>query len=245
MKHSLHRKLFVFSVLCLFCAGVYAQSASKGYKVNAAGVLEISDSLLPDYLLQYGSAGLFRKGYSIAPESYTAIEHLVSIPILVGEGISREQSLAWFSRSLRFNLTGKDPDGIYSADNGGNIALPGWVRKYVGLKYENIESFYNEQIAGGNVLVVDKKVFIPLMIGGGSYAKEQDFNKEFSDYYSVLVNWAAAYPWFFYELPNVTLRQALATRGAETVMLFAQNRFQLPESTVMALRSEKFLPIPN
>jgi hypothetical protein len=61
----------------------------------------------------------------------------------------------------------------------------------------------------------------------------------------VLVNWAAAYPWFFYELPNVTLRQALATRGAETVMLFAQNRFQLPESTGLALRSEKLLPIPN
>jgi hypothetical protein len=246
MKHSLHRNLFVFSLLTLFSALLHAQGGSKGYRVNSNGTLEIADSLLPGYLLQYGSAGIFRKAYSIAPENYAAVEHLISIPVLVGEGISREQSLAWFTRSLKFNLSGQDPEGKYTSGNGaGNIALPSWVRKFVGQKYERIEDLYNEQCVAGNILVVDKEVFMPLMISGGMYALEQDLQNEMADFHIALVTWAAAYPWFFYELPNLTLRLALAKRDQETVQLFALNRFGLNNDVVAYLRSEKMLPIPN
>jgi len=247
MKLIVQRKCFFFSLLLLFFVQLNAQEAeNKGYKVNAEGVLEIADSLLPKYLLQYGSAGLYRNGYRVPSDNYASVGHLISIPVLVGEGISREQSLAWFSRSLLFNLTGRDPEGAYFPESGNsNITLPSWVRNFLGTKYERTEDLFNEQCAAGNILVVDNSVYIPLLIQGSDYAAEQEFKYEFGHYYTALVNWSAAYPWFFYTLPNITLRIALARNDRETLRLFALNRFTLSERLVNNLRAEKYLPIPN
>ena len=240
--------VLIFLMLAFFSAALDAQQkADKGYAVGKDGRLAIADSLLPNYLLKYGAAGAFRKGFSISDAGYAALDKLVAIPVLVGIGISREQSESMFLRSLRFNLSGFDPEGAYqNPQGGGNIMISPLVRDILGKNFSGIAKLYDAQLKLGNVLVVEASSMFPLMIQGGSYAPGLDLGAEQGHYYSALYGWAAAYPWFYYGLSNVALRQALASRNVKLVSLFGQNRFALSEQVFSYLIESRTLisPLP-
>lgn len=248
MIKRIHFTVLIFLMLACFSPVLYSQQKTdKGYAVVKDGRLVIADSLLPNYLLSYGAAGAFRKGFSVSDAGYAALDKLVAIPVLVGVGITREQSEAMFLRSLRFNLSGLDPEGVYeSPQGGGNILISPLVRDLLGKNFTGIGKVYDAQLKLGNVLVVESSSMFPLMIQGGSYAPEFESGVEQSHYYSALYGWAAAYPWFYYELSNVALRQALATRNVKLVSLFGKNRFALNEQVFSYLVESKTLisPLP-
>ena len=241
------RSIVLIYMLLAFASAVLnaQEKLGNGYRVGADGSLIIADSLLPNYLLNYGAAGVFRKGLYLSAEAYDALDKLIAIPVLVGKDISREQSQAMFLRSVRFNLTGLDPEGAYQNPSGGvNITLSASARELVGKDFTGIGKLYEAQLKLGNVLVVDGETFFPLMIGGSSYARELELSSEQGHYYNALYGWAAAYPWFYYGISNVALKQALSAKNVRLVSLFGQNRFLLNEQLHAYLLDSKILVKP-
>ncbi len=229
MSRILLHRTVLFCGLLFFCGAVLAQKdkVETGYGIGNDGRLFIADSLLPGYYLEYASAGAFRKSLPLPASAFESVGYLVSIPVLVGRGISREKSEALFRRSLVFNMTGLDPEGAYAGSGQGNIYLPPNVIAKVGKDFSGASKLYADQIKLGNVLVVDDALFFPLMISSGAYAREFKVNQEHAAYYQAIFAWAAAYPWYFYALPNVALKQALASKNQDLVGLFGNHRFIL------------------
>ena len=226
-----------FIVVC--ASSVCAQNKLPvGFELQANGRITAPDSLLPEYYLNYSLGGQFRKGISVMPDAYQSLSRLLPIPILVGSNISNEKSLEMFARAVKFHTTGIDPSGTDGNGTGkGNIAMPDWVREYLNDEI-NIERLYKDQLFCGNVIVVDSEVKIPMLIAN-NYANSKN---ELSLYYNCLYGWAAAYPWYYYELPNVALREALSKRDLSVVELFAKYRFTLTSALFDDMLSMQIIP---
>lgn len=221
---------------------VYGQSKlPDGFELQSSGRILAVDSLVPEYYKSYALAGQFRKGLVISPEGYDALSRLLPIPILAGAGITREQSLEMYQRAITFHATGIDPAGTDGNGNGrGNIEMPVWIRDYL-KSPSGIDNLFEMQWKCGNIVVVDTDVFIPLRIADGNKLPDE----ELALYYNCLYGWAAAYPWFYYELPNIALRDAMAKRDLSVVDLFAHHRFSLSNILLEEMRISNVIPFVN
>jgi hypothetical protein len=231
----------VLLFLAVLCCGSSAYAQNKlpeGFELQSSGRIIAPDSLLPEYYLSYALGGQFRKGIKVAPESYNTLSRLLPIPILIGTGISTELSVEMYIRAVKFHVTGKDPAGTEGNGTGqGNIEMPNWIREYLSEDI-SIERLYKEQLNCGNAIVVDANTKMPLLISN-NFASRDD---EFAKYYNCLYGWAAAYPWFFYELPNIALRESLAKKDLSVIELFAKHRFMLSSSVFDDLINTQTIP---
>lgn len=235
----LQLKALAISTLVLMTGILHAQNKlPQGFVMNAQNRVVAPDSIVPEYLFHYGSAGLLRSGMNVKPEMYAELGYFLEIPVLLGKGITRDRSLAEFKRAIQFNLTGRDPEGSYSNPDGkGNIILPVWVREY--LSQDNgYEKLYDLQWRLGNILMVEAESMFPLKVS----IPERMERYEMDQYRTALVYWAAAYPWNFYQLPNVALKEALVNRNNNLLELFAARRFVLDEDALGVFRAANILP---
>ena len=232
--------MLLFLVVFSCGSSAYAQNKlPEGFELQSTGRIIAPDSLLPEYYLNYAMGGQFRKGIKVAPEAYNSLTRLLPIPVLVATGITSEQSVEMYIRAVKFHVTGIDPAGTEGNGTGrGNIEMPNWIREYLSDDI-NIERLYKEQYSCGNAIIVDAKTKMPLMISNSYVSSENESGK----YYSCLYGWAAAYPWYFYELPNIALRESLAKRDVSVIELFARQRFSL--STMVFDELLKTQTIPN
>ena len=232
--------MLLFLVVFSCGSSAYAQNKlPEGFELQATGRITAPDSLLPEYYLNYAMAGQFRKGIKVAPEAYNSLTRLLPIPVLVATGITSEQSVEMYIRAVKFHVTGIDPAGTEGNGTGrGNIEMPNWIREYLSDDI-NIERLYKEQLSCGNAIIVDANTKMPLMISNSYVSSENESGK----YYSCLYGWAAAYPWYFYELPNIALRESLAKRDVSVIELFARQRFSL--TTMVFDELLKTQTIPN
>lgn len=232
---------FLAAVILIFVCTSRVCAQNKlpvGFELQANGRIVAPDSLLPEYYLNYSLGGQFRKGIFIEPDAYQSINKLLPIPILVGANISTEKSIEMFSRAVKFHTTGIDPQGTDGNGTGkGNIDMPAWVNEYITDEI-NIERLYKDQLFCGNVIIVDSDVKIPMLIANNYASKEE----ELPLYYNCLYGWAAAYPWYFYELPNIALREALSKRDLSVVELFAKYRFTLTNALFEEMLSMHIIP---
>jgi hypothetical protein len=76
------------------------------------------------------------------------------------------------------------------------------------------------------------------MISNSYVSSENESGK----YYNCLYGWAAAYPWYFYELPNIALRESLAKRDVSVIELFAKQRFMLSSVAFDELLNTQTIP---
>lgn len=235
--------LLLFWVASLCGSSVSAQEKlPEGFELQSSGYITAPDSLLPEYYQSYALGGQFRKGIQISPENYGAISYLLPIPVLTGIGISNELSLEMFSRAVRFHATGIDPAGTDGNGTGkGNIDLPNWIRQFI-VEEQGLEQLFKYQLFCGNTIVVDPSTKVPLFIAHGKVLEQKD---EMGKYYNCLYGWAAAYPWYYYELPNIALRQALSKKDVTVIELFARNRFSLSTSLFGDLISSQTIPNLN
>jgi hypothetical protein len=220
-------------------SGLCAQNKLPvGFELQSSGRILAVDSLVPEYYKSYSLGGQFRKGLIVAPEAYGALSRLLPIPILSGSGISRDQSFEMYKRAILFHANGIDPAGSDGNGTGkGNIDLPVWIRDYL-KSPQGIDNLFEEQWKCGNIVVVDGQVFIPLKISNESTLPSDELGL----YYNCLFGWAAAYPWFYYQLPNIALREALSRRDVSVVELFAQHRFSLTQTLYEELISTSTIP---
>jgi hypothetical protein len=198
----------------------------KGFSLNPSGRITAIDSIVPSYFVNYAAGASCRSGLENNEQILEALSNYVQIPVLVSEKFSKEQALANFARSVKFNATGTDPEGVYSNSpgQGGNIALTKEIIKKFLSKEGGIEELFKYQLKSGNYLVVDFHTSLPLYYSSG----KEDPNKELQLYRKTLVHWAAAYPWAFYELKNIALKEAIMqSRNLEPLSLFLQHRFLL------------------
>lgn len=235
----LHRTLLTFSLLLAASLVLSAQEKlPEGFSRVGENRLMPADSLFPEYYLSYGAGGYLRDGIYLSNDQIGLIEKFVPVPALIGFGISREESLELFSRSVQFNLSGNDPQGKFQGlDGKGNIIMPIWLREYLAGP-NGMEKLYDIQLQLGNAIVVDGPTKFPLFLDNGSNGK----GPENGLYHNCIFHWAAAYPWYFYALPNIALREALVQKNMDALMLFAQNRYFSNPTNVAAL-AETF-PIP-
>lgn len=235
----LHRTLLTFSLLMAGSLVLSAQvKLPEGFSRAGENRLMPADSLFPDYYLSYGSGGYLREGIYLSDEQIDLLEKFVPVPVLIGNGISRDESLEFFNRAVQFNLSGNDPKGQFQGINGkGNIIMPIWLREYLAGP-NAIEKLYDIQLQLGNAIVVDGPTKFPLYLDGSSAS----YGRDGANYHACIFHWAAAYPWYFYALPNIALREALARKSMEALMLFAQNRYFSNPASIATL-AETF-PIP-
>lgn len=219
--------LLVF--LLLSTITIHAQQKSK--PANDAPVQTqkqvVPDSLLPEYLRPYGCGGLLRGKLQSTVELTVRPELILPIPILTGQGISEEQSKSMFRRSVWFNLTGTDSEGTFDNPGGAtNINLDREVILFLGKSPENkIDSLYAIQLQHGNILVIDPQTYFPLYIGSQYSRSPQDLQNETLHYRQAAYYWSAAYPWFFFDLSNVALKEALVNKNWNAIQGFAQYRY--------------------
>lgn len=235
----LHRTLLTFSLLMAGSLVLSAQvKLPEGFSRAGENRLMPADSLFPDYYLSYGSGGYLREGIYLSDEQIGLIEQFVPVPVLIGFGISRDESLEFFNRAVQFNLSGNDPKGQFQGINGkGNIIMPIWLREFLAGP-NGMEKLYDIQLQLGNAIVVDGPTKFPLFLDNGSSGK----GVENGLYHNCIFHWAAAYPWYFYALPNIALREALARKNMDALMLFAQHRFTGNPTDIVALAQT--FPIP-
>lgn len=198
----------------------------QGFSLNPSGKITAVDSLVPSYFINYAAGATLRSGLENNAQILEALSNYVQIPVLVSEKFSKEQALANFTRSVKFNATGTDPEGTYSNSpgQGGNLSLTKETLKKFLTKEGGIEELFKYQLKSGNYLVVDFQTSLPLFYSSG----KEDPNKELQLYRKTLVHWAAAYPWAFYELKNIALKEAIMqSRNLEPLGLFLQHRFLL------------------
>lgn len=234
---SFYMLLFLAAFAC--GSSAYAQNKlPEGFELQANGRIIAPDSLLPEYYLSYALGGQFRKGIKVVPEAYNTLTRLLPIPVLVGSGISTDQSIEMFIRAVKFHSTGIDPVGTEGNGTGrGNIEMPNWIREYLSDDI-NIERLFKEQWSCGNAIIVDAGTKMPLLISNNSISSEDELGK----YYNCVYGWAAAYPWYFYELPNIALRESLAKRDLSVVELFAKQRFMLSNTVFDDLLNTQTIP---
>lgn len=214
------------SLTMLYSQVTKSEMLPKGFTLNPSGKITTVDSLVPSYFINYAAGGALRGGLENNGEILEAIAQFVQIPILVSEKYSREQALANFSRSVKFNASGVDPQGAYSNSpgQGGNLFLSKEIVKQFISKEGALEKLFDYQLRMGNFLAVDHQTSLPLFYVSGK--KESDF--ELQLYRKTLVHWAAAYPWAFYELKNIALKEAIMqSRDLKPLSLFLEHRFQL------------------
>jgi hypothetical protein len=93
---------------------------------------------------------------------------------------------------------------------------------------DGYERLFDAQLQIGNVLYVDHLTNFPFFL-------HNDFKEdpqEIQLYRKILVHWAAAYPWLFYELKNVALKEALMDpKDTNALELFAMHRFKIDPTT--------------
>ena len=209
-----------------------------GFELQSSGRISVADSLVPEYYKSYALGGQFRKGLIVASDAYGALSRLLPIPILTGAGITKEQSLEMYKRAVLFHTNGIDPAGTDGNGTGrGNIEMPVWIRDYLKTP-TGIDNLFEEQWKCGNIVVVDGQVYIPLKISNEATLPDDELGL----YYNCLYGWAAAYPWYYYELPNIALREALSKRDVSVVELFAQHRFSLTPTLFEELIRSETIP---
>jgi hypothetical protein len=227
--------------LVVFSCGSSACAQNKlpeGFELQSTGRITAPDSLLPEYYLNYALGGQFRRGIKVVPEAYSTLSRLLPIPILIGAGITTDQSIEMYIRAVKFHATGKDPAGTEGNGTGrGNIEMPNWVREYLSDDI-NIERLYKEQWGCGNAIIVDLDTKFPLLISNNYVSSSNEIGK----YYNCLFGWAAAYPWYFYELPNIALRESLAKKDLSVIELFAKQRFILSSKVFDNLLDTQTIP---
>jgi hypothetical protein len=227
-KHLICTGLLVLfsSLTTLFGQATKSEMLPKGFILSPSGKIAAVDSLVPSYLINYGSGGALRGGLENNNTIIEALSRFVQIPVLVSEKYSREQALANFSRSVKFNISGIDPEGAYSnaPGQGGNLSLSKEIVKQFLSKEGALEQLFDYQLRLGNFLAVDHQTSLPLFSPSGK--KESDIDLQL--YRKTLVHWAAAYPWAFYELKNIALKEAIMqSRDLKPLSLFLEHRFQL------------------
>lgn len=241
IRTSVSAPFFMLLFLVVFSCGSNAYAQNKlpvGFELQSSGRIFAPDSLLPEYYLNYALGGQFRKGIKVAPEAYNTLSRLLPIPALMGSGITIEQSIEMYIRAVKFHATGVDPAGTDGNGTGrGNIEMPNWVREYLSDDI-NIERLFKEQLSCGNAIIVDTDTKMPLMIANSMSLGEN----EMAQYYNCLYGWAAAYPWYFYELPNIALRESLVKRDLSVIELFAKQRFMLSTMVFDELLNTQSIP---
>lgn len=238
----MHRTILTFSLLLAGSLVLSAQQKlPEGFSRAGENRLMPADSLFPEYYLSYGAGGYLREGIYLSDAQFGLIEKFVPVPVLIGLGISRDESLELFSRSVQFNLSGNDPQGKFQGlDGKGNIIMPIWLREYLAGP-NGMEKLYDIQLQLGNAIVVDGPTKFPLFLDNGT-AKN---GLEGGLYHGCIFHWAAAYPWYFYALPNIALREALVQKNMDAVMLFAQNRYFSDPANITALSETFSIPVLN
>ena len=244
------RKHFISSLLAVLitgCSALLAQKtapADKGAKdksaakkeQNVAPKKDDAVAALPGYYNSYASAGIFRNEAKRIALKDKDLSLMVSVPVLASLGLSAEQSQALFKQAIMFHIMGYDAETQFANESGrGNVPLSAAVMELLGKDFSGIDQLYKHQVAHGNVLVVDDATKFPLMIKGGTYAPEFNFNDELTEYHSAIYYWAAAYPWLFYEIKNSALRQTLLEKDMRLLSYFAQHRFALDGFTYEAI----------
>ena len=243
------RKSLISSFIALLISGFTALLAQKTAPANKAANDKVAakkeqgeapkkddvEVALPGYYNSYASAGLFRseekRSSALKQQSL-----LVSVPVLASIGLSADQSKALFKQAMMFQLTGYDAETKFASETGkGNVPVSSAVKDFIGRDYSGLDKLYDVQVQQGNVLVVDGETKFPLMIQGGTYAPEFNFNDELAEYHSAIYYWAAAYPWLFYELKNYALRQTLLEKDMRLLGFFAQHRFGLTADLYQAI----------
>lgn len=249
MNLLIHKYIFSFLAAMLITAGniLLAQKtapANMGVKDKSAAKKEQIEApkkddavaALPGYYNSYASAGIFRNEAKRIALKDKDLSLMVSVPVLASMSLSAEQSQALFKQAIIFHATGYDAETQFANESGrGNVPLSAAVMELLGKDFSGIDQLYKHQVAHGNVLVVDDATKFPLMIKGGSYAPEFNFNDELAEYHSAIYYWAAAYPWFFYEIKNSALRQTLLEKDMRLLSYFAQHRFALDGLTYEAI----------
>jgi hypothetical protein len=229
----------LLAVLITGCTALLAQKttpADKAAKDKIAAKKEQSEATkkadaaaeLPSYYNSYASAGIFRNESKRMVKNDKDLRLMVSVPVLASIGLTTNQSKALFKQAIIFHATGYDAETQFANENGrGNVPLSAAVMELLGKDFSGIDLLYKHQVDQGNVLVVDDATKFPLMIKGGTYAPEFNFNDELTEYHSAIYYWAAAYPWLFYEIKNNALRQTLLEKDMRLLSYFAQHRFAL------------------
>jgi hypothetical protein len=230
------RKHFISSLLAVLitgCSALLAQKtapADKGAKdkstaqkeQNVAPKKDDAVAALPGYYNSYASAGIFRNEAKRIPLKDKDLSLMVSVPVLASMSLTAEQSQALFKQAIMFHVMGYDAETQFANESGrGNVPLSAAVMELLGKDFSGIDQLYKHQVAHGNVLVVDDATKFPLMIKGGTYAPEFNFNDELTEYHS------AIYYWLFYEIKNSALRQTLLEKDMRLLSYFAQHRFAL------------------
>ncbi len=236
----------LLAVLITGCTALLAQKitpADKKGTDKATAKKEQSQALkkddaaaaMPGYYNSYASAGIFRNEEKRS-NSLKQQNLLVSVPVLASIGLSADQSKALFKQAMVFQLTGYDAETKFASETGkGNVPLSPAVKELIGKDLSGMNQLYDIQVQQGNVLVVDGETKFPLMIQGGTYAPEFNYNDELTEYHSAIYYWAAAYPWLFYELKNYALRQTLLEKDMRLLGYFAQHRFGLNADLYQAI----------
>ena len=253
------RKSLISSLLALFvsgCTALLAQKtvpAEKSTSVKSGDVKSgqnqvakaNGDATLPAYYFSYASAGIFRNEANRTGNLAKQQNLLVSVPVLASTDLTVDQSKALFKQSIMFQLAGYDSETQFASESGkGNVPLSESVTQLISKDDSGIDQLYDIQVQQGNVLVVDSETKFPLMIQGGTYAPEFDFNDEIAEYHSTIYYWAAAYPWLFYELKNYALRQTLLEKDLRLLGFFARERFYLDDFTYQAILASES-PLEN
>jgi len=244
------RKSLVSSFTALLisgCTALFAQKTAPADEVvkdkeaakkeqGKASAKEDAAAALPGYYNSYASAGLFRKEDKRIAKSTKDLSLLVSVPVLASIDLTAEQSKALFKQAIMFHIMGYDAETKFANENGkGNVPLSSAIKELIGKDFSGLDQLYDIQVQQGNVLVVDGETKFPLMIQGGTYAPEFNFNDELTEYHSAIYYWAAAYPWLFYEIKNSALRQTLLDKNMRLLSYFAQHRFGLNADLYQAI----------
>jgi hypothetical protein len=237
VKHCV--KFFLFFVIS---APVMAQNADFASKREVEYVVRGKDTLfLPSYYLPYASGGKFCQGLSAELEKTLTDLDFVPIPVLVGNGVSMEQSQEMFIRALNFHSYGYDKLSGYSSAIA-SVPLPRKFYSEKRLEAPQLSKVFKEQLLAGNVLEVDAATFFPLFT---ARCKKSEFSDEVKAFRGkVLTHWAAAYPWLFYNLPNESLKDALKTSNIAALDLFIQHRF-MNENVSSTVKASQIINLPG
>jgi hypothetical protein len=184
------------------------------------------DTLLPAYYFTYAAGGAFRKVKTKAFEDPQILSLIINIPILTGASITADQSKEYFLRAVRFNLLGYDSDELFANRNRtGNIFFNERVLNFIKKDFSGLDSLYAIQVRAGNIIIVDSDTMFPLMLM--EYMSGDGYDLELQNYYAAVYYWAAAYPWLFYKLDNLALKQTLEKKDLNLLSQFASSRYSL------------------
>jgi hypothetical protein len=244
----MHVTLFAkFSAILLVFASVFVSCPAIGITPFCTQSVQVSDFsyatssnndsvTLPAYYLNFASAAAFRNGLPDQVKSMLKEHALIEIPILIGKGISFDYSKEMFFRALRFHISGKDEKSNLTS-NDASIPLPAEWGKVPKLDAATMERVFKSQLIIGNVLVVDSASYFPLLplvhYNDDTQGSFESDVKAFRQ--QAVFQWAASYPWHFYNLRNETFKLVLKENNYDGLTLFVKHRFMLKEAQRMRL----------